>query len=373
MATSDSSAGIEKLIRSHLVDFVGYSASTAPETLVGKVAVPVESIIKLDANENPYGCSPRVNQALAAYPYFNIYPDSGQKELRELLSGYCGVAAGSIVAGGGSNQLIDLLLRLFVDSGDEVINCVPTFDVYRFSTEICDGALVEVPRDEDFAVDVGAVKAAITKKTKLIFLANPNNPTGNITPQKDILEIVDTGLPVVIDEAYYEFSGETIVPLVSKYKNLMVLRTLSKWTGLAGLRVGYGIFPPKIADYLLAMKIPYNVNVAARIAVQESLKDLDYLMSRVDAIIAERARLFDGLKKLEWLRPFPSRANFIFCLVLRGKARELYRRLQNKGILVRYFDKPMLKNAIRFSVGKPEHTDALIKALQELGEEVNEQ
>ena len=364
MAAFDSSAGIEKLIRSHLIDFIGYSASTSPETLVGKVEVQVENIIKLDANENPYGCSPRVNRALADYSYLNIYPDAGQKELRKLLAGYAGVAAESIVASGGSNLLIDLIVRLFVGSGDEVINCVPTFDVYRFSTEICDGTLVEVPRDENFDVDIRAVKAAITKNTKLIFLANPNNPTGNLIPQKDILEIADTGLPTVIDEAYYEFSGETIVPLVSKYENLMVLRTLSKWAGLAGLRVGYGIFPPKIADYLLAMKIPYNVNVAARVAVQESLKDLDYLMGRVKAIVAERARLFDELKKLKWLKPLPSRANFIFCSVLSGKASELHQRLQNKGILVRYFDNPLLRNAIRISVGKPEHTDALIKALQ---------
>ena len=365
-----SSEGIEKLIRSHLVTFGGYAASTSPETLKGKVEVPVESIIKLDANENPYGCSPRVSQALATYPYLNIYPDDGQTELRELLAGYTGVGAEHIMAGGGSNQLIDLIIRLFVGLGDEVINCVPTFDIYRFSTEICGGTLIEVPRDENFAVNVNAVKAAINKKSKLIFLANPNSPTGNITPQKDILEIVDTGLPVVVDEAYYEFSGETVVPLVNQYSNLIVLRTFSKWAGLAGLRVGYGIFPPKIADYLLKIKIPYNVNVAALVAVKESLKDIDYLQGRVKAIVAERERLFGELKKLKFLKPYPSQANFIFCSVLNGKASELRQKLQSKGILVRYFDKPLLRNGIRISVGKPEHTDALIKALQEIGGEM---
>jgi histidinol-phosphate aminotransferase len=227
--------------------------------------------------------------------------------------------------------------------------------------------LVEVPRDENFAVNISAIKAAISGKTKIIFLANPNNPTGTITPQPDILELVDTGLPVLVDEAYYEFSGQTIVPLVSQYENLMVLRTFSKWAGLAGLRVGYGLFPPKIADYLLKIKIPYNVNVAALVAVQESLKDVDYLMSRVRAIIAERGRLFAELEKLEWLKPFPSQANFILCSVLNGEAIELRQKLQDKGILVRYFDESLLRNFIRFSVGKPEHTDALIKALQEIG------
>ncbi len=361
------SGGIERFIRPDLVTFGGYSARKSPETLEGKVEVPVENIIKLDANENPYGCSPRVSQALATCPDFNIYPDNGQTRLRKLLEGYTGVDAEHIVAGSGSNQLIDLVLRLLISQGDEVINCVPTFGIYRFSTELCGGTLVEVPRSGNFAVNISAVRAAISGKTKIIFLTNPNNPTGTITPQQDILELVDTGLPVLVDEAYYEFGGETVAPLVSQYENLMVLRTFSKWAGLAGLRVGYGLFPPKIADYLLRIKIPYNVNVAALVAVQESLKDIDYLMSRVKAIITERERLFGKLEKLEWLKPFPSQANFILCSVLTGEAIELRQKLQDKGILVRYFDEPLLRNYIRFSVGKPEHTDALIKALQEIG------
>jgi len=362
---SGSSKGIERLIRPDLLNFGGYAARTSPEILEGKVEVPVESIIELDANENPYGCSPRVNQALAAYPALNIYPDDGQARLRELLEGYTGVDAKHIVAGSGSSQLIDLVLRLFVSKGDEVINCVPTFGVYRFCTGLCGGTLVEVPRDENFAVNVGAVKAAISEKTKIIFLVNPNNPTGMITPRQDILEILDTGLPVFVDEAYYEFSGQTVAPLVSQYENLMVLRTFSKWAGLAGLRVGYGLFPPKVADYLLRIKMPYNVNVAALVAVQESLKDIDYLMSNIRAIVIERDRLFGELEKIEWLTPFPSQANFILCSVLNGEARELRQKLQDKGILVRYFDEPLLRNFIRISVGKPEHTDALIECLRQ--------
>ncbi|MFC1933199.1 histidinol-phosphate transaminase [Chloroflexota bacterium] len=359
--------GIEKLIRPDLVTFGGYTPHTSPETLKGKVEVPIENIIKLDANENPYGCSPRVSQALATYPSLNIYPDDGQTKLRKSLEGYTGVDAKYIVAGGGSNQLIDLVSRLFLNRGDEVINCVPTFGIYQFSTELCGGTLVEVPRNENFAVDVSAVKAAISNKTKIIFLANPNSPTGTIIPRQDILEILDTGVPVLIDEAYYEFSGQTVAPLASRYENLMVLRTFSKWAGLAGLRVGYGLFPPEIADYLLRIKIPYNVNVAALVAVQESLKDVDYLMGTVKAIIDERERLFSELEKLKWLKPFPSQANFILCSVLNGEAKELKQNLQDKGILVRYFDQPLLRNYIRISVGKPEHTDALIKALQEIG------
>jgi len=369
--THDSSAGIERFIRPDLVIFGAYGASTSPETLKGKVEVPVEKIIKLDANENLYGFSPRVSQALAACPNFNIYPDNTQTGLRKLLEGYTGVDARHIMAGSGGSQIIDLVLRLFVGTGDEMINCVPTFGLFDFFTKLCGGTLVEVPRDENFAVNVSAVKAAISEKTKIIFLANPNNPTGTIMPQADILEIVDTGLPVVVDEAYYEFSGQTVAPLVPQYQNLMVFRTLSKWAGLAGLRIGYGLFPPKITDYLMRIKAPYSVNVAALVAAQESVKDRNYLMSTVKATIAERERLSRELEKLGWLKPFPSEANFILCLVLKGEARELHQRLRNKGILVRYYDQPRLRDCIRISVGRPEHSDALIKALREIGEQIS--
>ena len=362
--------GIEKFIRPDLINFGGYAASTSPETLEGKVEVAVEDIIKLDANENPYGCSPRVNRALASYPDINIYPDSGQQELRKQLQKYTGVAREHIVAGAGSDQLIDLIMRLFVAPGDEVINCTPTFAMFNFFIKLGNGIQVEVVRDGNFGVDVAGVKRAITKKTKLILLATPNNPTGTITPRKDILEILDTGLPVVVDEAYYEFTGETVAPLVGKYKNLMVLRTFSKWAGLAGLRIGYGLFPTKIAGYLLRIKEPYCVNVAALVAVRESLKDVDYLMKNVKTITAERERLFSRLKGIGWLKPYPSQANFILCSVLKGRAKELQKKLVERGILVRYFDQPLLRDCVRISVGKPEANDILIEALSELGEEI---
>jgi histidinol-phosphate aminotransferase len=358
--------GITRFIRPHLKGFSGYSASTSPDILEGKVDIPVENIVKINANENPYGCSPRVLKALAGVKHFHIYPDDRQTELRKLLAGYTGVPAGRIVAGHGSNTLIDLIVRLFVGPGDEVINCVPTFDIYRFSTEINGGTLVNINRDSNYAIDIKKVKASVTPKTKLIFLATPNNPTGNITPRQDIHEIIATGVPVVVDEAYYEFSGETVISMLGRHNNLMILRSFSKWAGLAGLRVGYGIFPPEIADLLMAIKIPHNVSVAAEIAVKESLSDIKYLQTRVKAIITERDRLFAELQKFYWLRPYSSRANFIFCQVTKGTAISLYQKLQRRGILVRYFDNPLLKNGIRISVGKPEHTVSLIQALHDL-------
>jgi len=362
-----SGEGITKFIRSDLAGFGGYVPSTAPQLLAERVKMPINGITKLDANENLYGCSPKVNEALGGYPYFNIYPDAGQTEMRRLLAGYIGIDAEHIVVGNGSDQLIGLILRLFLEPGDEVINCVPTFDMFRFGTILCNGKLVEVPRDEEYRVDISAVKKAITKKTKLILLANPNNPTGTPTPQKDVLELIETGVPIVADEAYVEFSGETVTPFVTKYDNLMVLRTFSKWAGLAGLRVGYGLMHPRIVGYLQTIKQPYNVNIAARVAVRESLKDVDYLMKNVKAIVTERERLFEELGKLDWLKPFPSQANFVFCHVLNGKAAQIQKKLEERGILIRDFDIPRLQNSLRISVGRPEHTDAVIKPLKEVG------
>lgn len=364
--------GIERLIRPELTGFGGYDASKSSQTLEGKIEVPVEDIIKLDANENPYGCSPRVTRVLAGYADINIYPDSGQTELRQQLQEYTGVGMSHIVAGAGSDQLIDLVMRLFLRPGDEVINCIPTFAMFRFFTDLCSGRAVEVKRNENFGVEIDTVKKAISKKTKLILLATPNNPTGTLTPREDILKVMDTGVPVVVDEAYYEFGGETVAPLVGKYNNLMVLRTFSKWAGLAGLRIGYGMFPTKIADYLLRIKEPYGVNVAALVAVKESLEDIDYLMSNVKTIIAERERLYSRLKEMKWLKPYPSQANFILCSVLIGKAKELQQRLEDRGILVRYFDQPLLEDSVRISIGRPEENDILVETLNELGEELND-
>lgn len=365
MATSKE--GIEGRVRQDLASLGGYVPSKAPESVAREIGLREEDIIKLDDNENPYGCSPRVPQALGNCNYLYTYPDAGQTELRKQLQGYIGVDASCIVADNGSDQLIDNVLRLFLEPGDEVINAIPTFDIFRFRALIYGGKMVNVPRDEAFAVDVSAVKAAISKSTKMIVLATPNNPTGTITPQPDILELADTGIPLLVDEAYVEFSGETVTKFTSQYKNLMVLRTFSKWAGLAGLRIGYGVFPPKIAEQLMKLKLPYNVSVAARVAVRETLKDIDNLMAKVKAIVAERERLFGELNKLEWLKPFPSQANFIFCHVLKGKASDIQKALQNRGILIRYFDLPLLGNSLRISVGKPEHTNAVLKALKEIG------
>ena len=362
MMCASGKMSMSRFIRADLAELGGYLAHKAPETLSNGA----ESIVKLDANENPYGCAPGVYRALAECRGWHIYPDAAQRKLRERIGTYVGLPAKYIVAGTGSGEVLDDMLCLLLEPGDEVINCTPTFDLYRLRTQINRGRLVNVPRRGDFSLDVPAVKAVVGPRTKLIVIANPNNPTGNITPEAEIISLIETGVPVLVDEAYYEFCGETVAPLVRRFDNLMVLRTFSKWAGLAGIRTGYGVFPPEITGYLLKIKMPYNLTVPAAVAVNASLDEREYLEARVRDIIAERERLYLKLTALDWLEVYPSRANYIFCRMRRGSAKTLCENLQEKGILIRRFDQPGLENCFRASVGKPEDTDRLLSELTKL-------
>jgi histidinol-phosphate aminotransferase len=359
---------LDKWIRPELAGFSGYSACKSADVISDKLGTSVASIVKLDANENPYGAAPGVDEALRQFGSYHIYPDAQQTELRTLLAGYSGADFEQIVAGSGSDQLIDLLLRLFAGVDDEVINLPPTFAMYKFYADLNRCRIVNVPRDADFAIGVRAIEKAITGKTKLIFLANPNNPTGTLTPQGDILNLLELGLPTVIDEAYFEFTGQTVADQLVRFPNLMVLRTFSKWAGLAGLRVGYGIFPEEIACCLHAIRDPYNVNAAAMVAVKASLQQLPYLMQNVRKIVAERDRLYAELKRFSWVLPYPSQANFILCRITGRQAAAVQQRLEKRGILTRHFGGALLENSIRFSIGKPAENDILLNALKEIGE-----
>jgi histidinol-phosphate aminotransferase len=361
-------SGVNRFLRPDIARLGAYTPIEPVEELGRSYGISPENLIKLDGNENLYGCAPGVRQALASYPYYHIYPDPEQRELRRLMSKYTGADYESIVLGAGSDELIDLVLRLTIEPGNKVINCPPTFGMYPFCTEVCGGKVVTVKRDKDFDIPLDQVKAAIDKDTKVIFIASPNNPSANLTPEDVILDLVKSDIIVVVDEAYYEFSGVTVAPLVSRYDNLIVLRTFSKWAGLAGLRVGYGIMSPELVRYSIKIKQPYNINAAAQVAVRQSMIDLDYMKDTIRRIIEERERLMAKLTELKFLRPYPSRSNFILCAVDGGRARELHEGLRHRGIFIRYFDTPLLKNYFRISVGKPEHTDALIKALKELWE-----
>lgn len=357
---------MKRLIRRHLIEAAPYQAVQPLEVLAERLGIPMEQVIKLDANESPYGCSPRVMQALGKVDYHHIYPDPQHHELRAMLEEYTGMGREYIAVGSGSDELIDLILRITLDSGDKVINFPPTFAPYATRTKICNGEIVDIPRGPDFRVDVEKAKSAIDEHTKVILICNPNNPTGNTVPVHDITELLNTGIFVVVDEAYYEFSGETVAHLVPSHPNLIVLRSFSKWAGLAGLRIGYGIFDPEVREIIYKAKPPYNASSAAQMAAIESLRDLDNMKRRIEAITSERERLSGKLQQQGMLAPYPSRANFILCKAMNGEAGQIKNALEQDGIFIRHFATPMLNNMVRIIVGKPEHTDTLIKSLNKL-------
>jgi histidinol-phosphate aminotransferase len=362
----------------HIQNLPPYTPIEPLDVLSERVGRSPDQIIKLDANENPYGMSPRARAALANLLYGHIYPDPESRALRAALSVFTGIPAENLLAGAGADELIDLIMRVTLNPGDVILNCPPTFGMYAFDADLNNAKIVNVPRKADFSVDVdGILETAEKFSPKLIFLTSPNNPDGSLLPKLVLQKLLALSTLIVLDEAYIEFAapkslGKTISHItdVPKRENLIVLRTFSKLAGLAGLRVGYGAFPSWLMPTLWKAKQPYNVNVAASTAALAALDDTTYLTETVSKLVAERQRLFEGLSRIDWLSPYPSNANFILCRVKeslslsKGAAQLKADLTQQHGIFIRYFNKPGLDDHIRISVGKPEQTDVLLSALQ---------
>jgi histidinol-phosphate aminotransferase len=384
----------ESFIRPDIAAMKPYIPILPFEVLSQRLNRAPEAIVKLDANENPYGPSPKVREALANAAFLNIYPDPDNTFLREALAKFTGLPKERLFPGAGADELIDLVLRATITPGDVVINCPPSFGMYPFSADVNAAQLIEVPRRADFRLDVPAIEDAVRSnlRAKVLFVCSPNNPDGCVISDDDLRRLLALPVLVVLDEAYVEFTSPP-APLSQNqtndfgrggvvtqrdealgkvghiswtldYPNLAVFRTFSKLAGLAGLRVGYGAFPEWLLPQLWKIKQPYNVNVAATLAAMASLEDIATLQDNLGKLIAERERMSEALGNLDFLQPYPSQSNFILCRVLDRDARQLKLALEQQGILVRYFDKPDLRDCIRISVGKPEHTKALIAALK---------
>ncbi len=350
-------------VRAHLLEVPAYQAVDPPEALAQQAGIPEADVVKLNANENPYGASPRVQRALAGLGRAPIYPDPRQTAVRQALSTYVGLGPECIVAGNGSDELIDLLMRTFLAPGDAFIDCTPTFGMYTFTAHVNAVRTLEAPRDARFEVDTAAVLEAAGQGARVVVISSPNNPTGKGTPPDAIERLLKAGLVVIVDEAYHEFAQGSVVPMVPDYPNLAVLRTLSKWAGLAGLRVGYGVMAPELAELLLRIKPPYSVSQAAEAALLASFEDLDLLRERVDRLVRERERMSDLLAKAPGVTPLPSDANFVLCQLPDGKGQAVYQGLARRGVFVRYFGHPRLRDFVRVSVGTPQQTDRLMEAL----------
>jgi histidinol-phosphate aminotransferase len=356
----------ETLVRPHLRAVEAYQPILPFEVLGERLGLPPEQIVKLDANENPYGPLPQVTEALGRLRFAHIYPDPGASELRRELSRRTGVPDDLLLAGAGADELIALLTTLLVDPGDSVICCPPTFGMYAFDGAVHGARVIAVPRRPDFSLDLEAVvRAAEERKPKLVFLASPNNPDGGLAPREVVDRLLELETVVVLDEAYVEFaaSGVSRIAEVPGRQNLVVLRTFSKWAGLAGLRVGYGAFPAALVPHLWKIKQPYTVSVAASTAALVSLRHVEELVRRAARLVRERERMAALLAGVPFLAPYPSHANFILCRVKGRDAWELREALASQGVLVRHFGAPGIDDHIRISVGTPGQTDRLLAAL----------
>lgn len=379
-------------IRPDIAEMEPYTPIVPFEVLSARLGREPENIVKLDANENPYGPSPKVLDALGNGRFYHIYPDPESNQLREALSAYTGVPKARLMAGAGADELIDLVLRCVLSPGDVVVDCPPSFGMYPFSTAVNAGQYVAVPRKADFSLDVAGIEAAVTRhNARVLILCSPNNPDGSLIGDDDLRRLLALPVLVILDEAYIDFVGdfnrkereerkdkkiENFAPSASstvghidwvmEYDNLAVLRTFSKLAGLAGLRVGYGAFPEWLLPHMWKIKQPYNINVAASLAALASLEDQQWLQEKVQLLVAERERLFTELGTISYLNPFPSRSNFILCRVTGRDARQLKLDLEQAGILVRYFNKPGLDNCIRISAGRSDDTEKLAAALGSL-------
>jgi len=359
--------------RQHLETLPPYIPIEPFDVLSARIGRDASQIVKLDANENPYGPLPVVREALGKLDFPHIYPDPESRALRKSLATFTGVSEDYLLAGSGADELIDLLMRVFLEPNDCVLSCPPTFGMYSFDAELNAARCVEVPRNMDFSLDMESIRKAVEDyHPKLFFITSPNNPDGSVIPPDVMDELLSLPTLVILDEAYIEFAGENLGAGLSRIRevplreNLIVLRTFSKWAGLAGLRIGYGAFPKWLMPTLWKSKQPYNVNVAASIAAQVSLAHIEELTQIVERLKNERTNLYSALQEISYLKPYPTQSNFILCKVIGHDAAELKSRLaQEHGIFIRYFNKPGLRDHVRISVGRPEDTDALIKALKE--------
>jgi histidinol-phosphate aminotransferase len=277
-----------------------------------------------------------------------------------------------LLVGLGADELIDLVMRLFIEPGDRIVNCPPTFGMYAFDADINAAQTVNVWRREDFSIDIEQIEELFVSSNdtqpppKLIFVTSPNNPDGSLLSDDDLKRLLALPAVIILDEAYIEFCGNSRIQWVKQYPNLVVLRTFSKWSGLAGMRVGYGAFPPDIISHLWKIKQPYNVPVASQLAAQVSLTDRDRLLDSVDKIITERDKFYTQLQQIDWLKPYPTHTNFILCRVVGRQAIDIKQQLAKHGILIRYYNSPGLTDCVRFSIGTPVQMSKVISALEQL-------
>ncbi|NIP39435.1 MAG: histidinol-phosphate transaminase [Candidatus Dadabacteria bacterium] len=322
--------------------------------------------IKLDGNESPFDLSSDIRQKFqdkVNSVLLNRYPDPGADVLRNKLSRMTGLLPDQVVLGNGSDELIEMIIRGFAGGSGKVLIPVPTFSMYKLSSVTLGHEVIESELDEKFDLDLGNFKKHIEEDDPdVIFLASPNNPTGNCFSREKIIQIIESSNGVVVvDEAYCDFSGVAFLDQLSDYPNLIILRTMSK-IGFASLRLGMLFASKKITETINKIRLPYNINSLSQAVAETVLDNYETIRSNISTIIAERRRVFERMKIIPGVELFSTDANFILFKI--NNADRIYRDLIEKDILIRNFNSPgRLENCMRVTIGTQQENDAFLKAL----------
>lgn len=360
---------MKKLIKQGIETLVPYPPGKPIEELEREMGIT--GSIKLASNENPLGPSPLAIQAMMEnMKTLNRYPDGSGFYLKSKLSSKFGLPQSQIIIGNGSNELIELIIRTFLSAGEEVIQPFPTFLVYGKIVTGGEGKMVSIPLS-DFGIDLEAIRAAITPKTKVIFINNPNNPTGSALSKEEMLAFLKSipqDIVVVFDEAYIEFVSDSGVAqgldLLADYPLIIVLRTFSKLYGLAGLRIGYGFASEQIIDYMNRVRQPFNANALAQVAATAALDDTKFVSRTLKVVRDGLSYLHRQLDDLG-LEYVPTQTNFFLIKVPAG-AKKTYELMLKQGVIIRAMDSYGLEDYIRVNVGLPEENERFVQTLRKV-------
>lgn len=351
-----------------------YVPGRSIEEIASEYGVDPDKVVKLGSNENPMGPSPKAVEAIKEnLNLINQYPESNLDGLVKKIAEYAGVSSSNVITGGdGADEILDVLGKTFIEPGDEFIVPLPSYMYYEFTLNIHGGVPVFARWDmEKNTLDVDSVIKALSPKTKLIFLCTPNNPTGGLIDKKDIKTVLEsTDALVIVDEAYFEFSGVNNVELLESHDNLFILRTFSKVMGLAGMRIGYGISNPQIISYMYRMKPVFSLTKLSQIAASATLDDKDYIKRSTELSVKSRDFLYSEMSKFDNLKVYESKSNYILVGTRKTgmKARKLTEELMKKGFIVRDCTsfRALDEYWIRVSVGTIEEDKKFIEALKDI-------
>ncbi len=354
-------------VRKFLEGFEEYGWETPSSEIASRVGLRPDEIVRLDTNASPY----RPRSALGAMRRalgrieVNQYPDTSYLALREGLADYTGKGVDRFVVTNGADEGLDIASKVLLDPGDEAIIPTPTYSMYRVVSAMMGARVVAVPRRADFSLDVDTMLEGVTKRTKAIFLCNPNNPTGTFTQTEEVERLAEeSGAAVLVDEAYFEFCGGTAIDLTDRLENVIVCRTLSKAFSMAGVRVGYLVAKAETVKTLNLVRPPNSLSVLSLYLAQAALEHEDEMSRNVRTTVREREWLLRRLSKVPGIKPYPSQANFVLFRV--GEAAEaLHSSLMARGLVLRNLARVKgLEGCLRTTVATKEVNERLVREIE---------